>query len=267
MNCLSGKALYNVTVTVNASTMVKSLRNVAVQSLLVLALFTGLTSASIVPNSQEGTAASAEMAAGSSSHPHLSLTNYVSVASNLRHWDKSVVNVYIDAASNEGKSEAQTTMLVQQGMALWNDKLGAAVHLQPTTDAAMADIKLSFVPSGTLAGGAIGRTDVSFRLDDQILTNATVRLNRRLPSVELVQVAAHELGHALGIEGHSNDKRDLMYPYAHTPAVVTDRDLNTMEVSYPAAQTGLIATAPNTTHATTAVSSESDNAAEFPTSH
>ncbi len=252
--------------------LVKTLRNIAVQSLLAFSLVTGIAFSTVVTNSREGIAVSAEMAAGeAASHPRLARpNNYADFANTLRHWDKPTLNVYINAASDEGKTEPQTTSLVMQGMALWNNKLGAAIHLQPTTDAASADITLNFVPAGTLAGGAIGRTDVTFRMDDQILTRASVRINKRLPSAELIQVAAHELGHALGIQGHSNDKRDLMYPYAHLPAEITDRDLNTMEVSYPVAQTtqtALVAATSNPSRATTAVSSESDSADEFPAAH
>jgi hypothetical protein len=223
----------------------------------------------VATNGYIGAASSLEVGGteSASSRPRLFRPNYASFAITLRHWDKPVLNVYVDAVTNEGKTEEQTNSLITQAMALWNDKLGAAVHLQPTTDAESADITLAFTPAGTLEGGAIGRTDVNFRIEDQILTHAAVRINQRLPSAELVQVAAHELGHALGIQGHSNDRRDLMYPYAHLPAEVTDRDLGTMAISYPTAQPVVTAATPSATPAPSATSSENDNTAEFPTAH
>lgn len=49
-------------------------------------------------------------------------------------------------------------------------------------------------------------------------------------------IAAHEYGHALGIEGHSDSKRDLMYPihWAGSHGRVSPRDLNTLAAFYPA---------------------------------
>ena len=55
-----------------------------------------------------------------------------------------------------------------------------------------------------------------------------------LPASDLEAAAAHEFGHALGIEGHSKDPADLMY-FQHTvgqPWTITARDLNTMKMAY-----------------------------------
>ena len=43
---------------------------------------------------------------------------------------------------------------------------------------------------------------------------------------------AHELGHAMGIDGHSADPSDLMYANSHLPAIVTPSDQNTVLWSY-----------------------------------
>ena len=47
--------------------------------------------------------------------------------------------------------------------------------------------------------------------------------------------AAHEFGHALGIDGHSDDRADLMFP-VHIMGrsfCVTERDVNTLATAYP----------------------------------
>ena len=62
---------------------------------------------------------------------------------------------------------------------------------------------------------------------------------------DLSEVAAHEWGHALGINGHSDDPHDLMYSVTTRyiglgslftpppPRTVSSRDLNTIKAAYP----------------------------------
>jgi predicted Zn-dependent protease len=55
-----------------------------------------------------------------------------------------------------------------------------------------------------------------------------------IPMDDLSCVAAHEFGHALGINGHSKSPLDLMYR-EHSigePWSITDRDLNTLKTDY-----------------------------------
>lgn len=63
------------------------------------------------------------------------------------------------------------------------------------------------------------------------------------PPLDLQATAAHEFGHALGIDGHSDDPADIMYPTLHHTLLVgglpppthaiTPRDLQTLKACYP----------------------------------
>ena len=155
--------------------------------------------------------------------------NFCASAQQLRHWKKSVITVRILGSETESRRNVAAPVL--KGMRLWNDRTAPYLTLLPT-DADTADITISFVRAGSLRDRAVGQTDVRFRLSDDVLTRASIQVNEKLSDAQLIQVTAHELGHALGIQGHSDDPRDLMFTHAHLPARVTERDANTMFVSY-----------------------------------
>ena len=48
----------------------------------------------------------------------------------------------------------------------------------------------------------------------------------------LKNIVTHELGHALGILGHSNSKEDMMYPVTDQYSRISKRDLNTLTRLY-----------------------------------
>lgn len=100
-----------------------------------------------------------------------------------------------------------------------------------------ADIKVYFVP--TLSDNKAGET--MHTSSGKYMVNATIRIrytnfrnsNKLMLNDEIFQVAVHEIGHALGIMGHSSNRNDIMYPTTDIIGIhASDRDVNTIREFY-----------------------------------
>lgn len=176
-----------------------------------------------------------------------------------RRWEKRNVLVHIDAASASAASYDRAEA-VKMGMNLWGPATNNLFNVAYTDDASVADIKVSFVPAGSLTQGQVGKATVTFRNEDQVIVRSTIRIDEALNAETTAQVAAHELGHALGMSGHSTDGADLMFTHTHLPVVVTRRDANTLLYAYsdqnPAATGDAAAATRSTKSGTTTTTTE-----------
>ena len=144
-----------------------------------------------------------------------------------------------------------------------NDFWRPPAAFQFTTDNPSAPIQVSVVNSDSDAAGAEGIAVATYRSvgDPQVITSASVRLIRKNSDLETVEslftrgiwsaenlsryismLTLHELGHALGIRGHSTNSADIMSnsskvdsagnPSADYTKWVSPADLNTLSHAY-----------------------------------
>jgi tetratricopeptide (TPR) repeat protein len=119
----------------------------------------------------------------------------------------------------------------------WERALNGRITFKQTTDPKQTDIAvhwrnnfngtnlLGLERPGTLAGGTI-------LADADIQLTLTFR-GKQLNDQELKAVAIHEIGHALGINGHSPYPKDIMYSSIQ-PGVtkLSSRDIQTIQMIY-----------------------------------
>jgi predicted Zn-dependent protease len=178
--------------------------------------------------------------------------DYVHAASlkGLHQWDHFPVRVSFD------RSDAYSEERRKQVLAGFDEWVGATGGVLSYTvvdsddmDDADITVRLLYSPNVPPDPHTVGQTATQVR-GKRTLVQARMRLaTGGLTSEALTEAAAHEFGHALGINGHSDDPADLMYGsstrilYPATASTSdrpsrslrrpTARDINTIKAAYP----------------------------------
>lgn len=163
-------------------------------------------------------------------------------------WTQFPVKVYVESTSAENtaaiKRFQQWTATVRQAIAEWNVYVPLLEVEQPDT----ADIivwrsqperEVKLDPETGLYDiprAITAQTNFKFYLTEEpiaIALQMTVRIGPNYVGESLLATVRHELGHALGIWGHSPEETDALYfSQVSDPPPISSRDINTLKKIY-----------------------------------
>ena len=163
--------------------------------------------------------------------------NYKTSLRSLLHWGHFPLRVAFVNGITSGDHDMDT--LVRNGFDEWVNAARGAVSYEVTANIRRADVIVTYdvVPSRPLNGERLGQTGFTFNPARKELARASMHLNvwagmTRRDLARFENTAAHEFGHALGLNGHSPVPGDLMYYSSASSEGVTARDVNTLRLAY-----------------------------------
>lgn len=180
-----------------------------------------------------------------------STLDYLSSTFHIDKWPKDdmPLTVYVKRNSDLPGFYNEFTELVRKSLDEWCKAANGSISYKFTDKPESAKLLWDYtdrpeVSTSIYELGSAGATDLAVHLQDGKVTQAhtvvLVKENPRAPSFfsrDLInKICLHELGHALGIRGHSPNQNDVMFPASTVDdkGHLTERDKNTMKKIYPA---------------------------------
>ncbi|AFY38073.1 peptidase M10A and M12B matrixin and adamalysin [[Leptolyngbya] sp. PCC 7376] len=163
-------------------------------------------------------------------------------------WSEFPITVFYskldsNLSSNQQQQQTKWQQAVQEAIAAWSVYL----PIEEIEDAENADIiiwrepppiQITVNPETGERDYSFGRnaeTRYRFYLDDQrrVRHQMTIYLSPHQRAIATLITARHELGHALGIWGHSNNSKDALYvSQTSTDNGISEADINTLKRIY-----------------------------------
>ena len=153
-------------------------------------------------------------------------------------WSQFPVKVYLETPNTNNNQQSQQWInAVSQTVQEWNNYLPLEIVENPE----IADIEiirksppLQFTPGNKFprARSALASYKV-YKKENILYHRFTILLSPSQTGKYLLAASRHELGHALGIWGHSKDQSDALYfSQVRNPRMVSARDVNTLKKIY-----------------------------------
>lgn len=132
--------------------------------------------------------------------------------------------------------------VLTQAFRSWQERTGGLVSFVPANDPREADIECRWTddPEVLHSSGEGGETVTSFNREDgrighAVITILTYTHGRGVTPNLVWATSLHEIGHALGLAGHSDSPQDILFAWASLNvehAQLSPRDLNTLRLLY-----------------------------------
>ena len=131
--------------------------------------------------------------------------------------------------------------LIYNAFREWMVAGGGCIRFVDANTEKNANIRVYFVPDIPDSPSAQGVTN--FRVAGKYLTSATIRIQYvnaynskiKISEKKVYGVAMHEIGHAIGLNGHTKDLNDVMYPTTQFTQIgvhPSARDIATIRTLY-----------------------------------
>jgi hypothetical protein len=156
--------------------------------------------------------------------------NIPNVSGNFRFWTRTPLRIRFVRDANWTQALEATFRL---GMQQWQAATSNGIAFVDTEDTNANDIQVRFRPAAELPSTAIGVTYATYDPTTREMSFARIEIANDLETTAMsLSTCSHELGHALGIGGHSPNENDLMFYAENGTTTTTTRDLNTLRTVY-----------------------------------
>ncbi len=186
----------------------------------------------IIENEQKSSSKSDFNLVNSGNSDNNYLHNAIDSTGQIHKWNKKTIIIWV------ANSSYQTT--VYQAFAKYNRTFPELFKFMITQERKKADITVDMVNSLERSNSngyyKQGSTDLNYNQKGEINT-ANIKLlpidnhGNYLSKTKLYAVAVHEIGHAIGIMGHSQSKNDVMYGF-NANGEFSSKDKETIRLMY-----------------------------------
>lgn len=149
-------------------------------------------------------------------------------------WSRFPVQVWVQPAPvSMPLIQQKWPAAVTQALQEWQ----AYFPLAMTADPSQADIVIAAIDPQQPSQGRVRSAETRYRLyidsQNRLAHRCTIQIRAQQTQTYIAAAVRHELGHALGIWGHSPIASDALYfSQVRTPAPISARDINTLKRVY-----------------------------------